>query len=95
MNLREDQGRNAMTLGYALAGVRIQALRNDDVWLAYSLLCGPEGDSEMGRLGRQFASMLSALAEQEFSMTATAARLGISRKTLWQKMKRYGVTRPD
>jgi DNA-binding NtrC family response regulator len=39
------------------------------------------------------AAIEAALAEQGFSMTATAARLGISRKTLWQKMKRYGVTR--
>lgn len=41
------------------------------------------------------AAIQTALAEQDFSMTATAARLGISRKTLWQKMKRYGVTRPE
>jgi DNA-binding NtrC family response regulator len=39
------------------------------------------------------AAIQTALAEQGFSMTATAARLGISRKTLWQKMKRYGLTR--
>ncbi|WP_296809515.1 sigma-54 dependent transcriptional regulator [Thiocapsa sp.] len=39
------------------------------------------------------AAIEAALAEHDFSMTATAARLGISRKTLWQKMKRYGVTR--
>jgi signal transduction histidine kinase len=42
-NLREDQGRNALSLGHALTGVMLQALRNDDVWLAYSLLRGPEG----------------------------------------------------
>jgi DNA-binding NtrC family response regulator len=39
------------------------------------------------------AAIQSALAEHDFSMTATAARLGISRKTLWQKMKRYGLSR--
>jgi two-component system, NtrC family, response regulator AtoC len=39
------------------------------------------------------AAIQAALAEQHFSMTATAARLGISRKTLWQKMKRYGLSR--
>ncbi|MEY6430854.1 HAMP domain-containing sensor histidine kinase [Thioalkalicoccus limnaeus] len=42
-NLREDQGRNALTLAHAMADVQVQALRNDDVWLAYSLLRGPEG----------------------------------------------------
>jgi signal transduction histidine kinase len=42
-NLREDQGRNSLSLGHAMAGVMIQALRTDDVWLAYSLLRGPEG----------------------------------------------------
>lgn len=60
-NLREDQGRNAMTLGYAMAGVQIQALRNDDVWLAYSLLRGPEGGGDavwilVDEAGRIFAS---------------------------------------
>lgn len=60
-NLREDQGRNAMTLGYAMAGVQIQALRNDDVWLAYSLLRGPDGGGDavwilVDQAGRIFAS---------------------------------------
>ncbi|WP_296699002.1 sensor histidine kinase [Thiocapsa sp. UBA6158] len=60
-NLREDQGRNALTLGYAMAGVQIQALRNDDVWLAYSLLRGPDGGGDavwilLDQAGRIFAS---------------------------------------
>jgi two-component system, NtrC family, sensor kinase len=61
-NLREDQGRNAMSLGYAMADVQIQALRNDDVWLAYSLLRGPEGGAGdaiwilVDEAGRIFAS---------------------------------------
>jgi signal transduction histidine kinase len=60
-NLREDQGRNAMTLGYAMTGVQIQALRNDDVWLAYSLLRGPDGGGDavwilLDQTGRIFAS---------------------------------------
>lgn len=41
-NLREDQGRNALRLGHAMADVLVQALRHDDIWLAYSLLRGPE-----------------------------------------------------
>ncbi|AUB81975.1 helix-turn-helix domain-containing protein [Candidatus Thiodictyon syntrophicum] len=28
-------------------------------------------------------------------MATTAAALGVSRKTLWQKMKRYGIARPQ
>ncbi|MBK1645811.1 hypothetical protein CKO25_14340 [Thiocapsa imhoffii] len=39
------------------------------------------------------AAIETALVEQDCNMTATAARLGISRKTLWQKMKRYGIKR--
>lgn len=39
--------------------------------------------------------ILSALAANGYVMTATAAALGISRKTLWQKMKLYGIARPD
>ncbi|MCK7578167.1 MAG: sigma-54 dependent transcriptional regulator [Chromatiales bacterium] len=41
------------------------------------------------------AVILAALVEQDYHMTQTAARLGISRKTLWQKMKRYGLSRRD
>ena len=36
----------------------------------------------------------AALAGHGWRMAETAASLGISRKTLWQKMKRYGMTRP-
>jgi len=63
-NLREDQGRNALSQGHALAGVMLQALRNDDVWLAYSLLRGPEGGAAdsvwilVDAGGRIFASNL-------------------------------------
>ena len=42
-NLRDDQDRNVLSLAYAMADVQMQALRNEDVWLAYSLLRGPEG----------------------------------------------------
>jgi signal transduction histidine kinase len=61
-NLREDQGRNALRLGHAMADVLIQALRHDDVWLAYSLLRGPEREAAdatwilVDESGRIFAS---------------------------------------
>ncbi len=42
-NLREDQGRNAQRLGHAMAALLVGALRQDNVWLAYSLLRGPDG----------------------------------------------------
>ena len=62
---------------------------------------GPEGDS--GRQGmaegglktqtqvEERALILAALNHHHYHMTATAAALRISRKTLWQKMKRYGL----
>lgn len=40
------------------------------------------------------AAILAVLATHGYAMATTAAVLGISRKTLWQKMKRYGITRP-
>lgn len=61
-NLREDQGRDALQLGHAMAGLLVSALRQDDVWLAYSLLRGPDGaDSQITWVladaqGRVFAS---------------------------------------
>ncbi|MEA1053616.1 helix-turn-helix domain-containing protein [Lamprobacter modestohalophilus] len=39
------------------------------------------------------AAILAALDDQERNVTAAAAALGVSRKTLWQKMKRYGISR--
>ncbi len=39
------------------------------------------------------AAILAALQDHKGNVTAAAVALGISRKTLWQKMKRYGVSR--
>ena len=41
-NLRQDQIRDAQRLGHAMAALMVEALRHDDVWLAYSLLRGPD-----------------------------------------------------
>jgi DNA-binding NtrC family response regulator len=40
-------------------------------------------------------AILAVLAAHAYVMTTAAAALGISRKTLWQKMKRYGIARPE
>lgn len=54
-----------------------------------------EGVTEGGLKARtqaeERALILAALNQHHYHMTATAAALGISRKTLWQKMKRYGL----
>jgi len=61
-NLRVDQGRGAVRLGHAMSDVLVQALRHDDVWLAYSLLRGPEREASdatwvlVDESGRVFAS---------------------------------------
>ena len=39
------------------------------------------------------AAILAAMDAQGRNVTAAAAALGVSRKTLWQKMKRYGTSR--
>jgi DNA-binding NtrC family response regulator len=52
-----------------------------------------EGLKAHARSGER-AAILSVLAANGYGMIATAAALGISRKTLWQKMKRYGIARP-
>jgi len=39
------------------------------------------------------AAILAALNAKERNVTAAALALGVSRKTLWQKMKRYGISR--
>lgn len=39
------------------------------------------------------ASIRAALEATEGAIAAAAARLGISRKNLWEKMRRYGMSR--
>ena len=39
--------------------------------------------------------ILSVLAREEWSRSATAKSLGLSRKALWEKCKRYGIATPD
>ena len=41
------------------------------------------------------SAILAVLAAHGYAMATTAAALGVSRKTLWQKMKRYGIARPE
>ena len=36
-------------------------------------------------------AIVSCLERNEYNRTRTAAELGISRNTLWRKMKRYGI----
>lgn len=61
-NLRAEQGHRALHLGHAMAALLVSALRQDDVWLAYSLLRGPDdADSNLvwvltDAAGRVFAS---------------------------------------
>ncbi len=39
--------------------------------------------------------ILSVLAREKWSRSATAKSLGLSRKALWEKCKRYGIVTPD
>lgn len=54
----------------------------------------PDADLKTQAQAGERAVILAALMERDYHMTETAVRLGISRKTLWQKMKRYGLSRP-
>jgi transcriptional regulator with PAS, ATPase and Fis domain len=58
----------------------------------------PGGSAEVTALKAQAragerAAILAALADQDRNLSEAAAALGVSRKTLWQKMKRYGISR--
>ncbi|MGI6028592.1 MAG: sigma 54-interacting transcriptional regulator [Candidatus Heteroscillospira sp.] len=50
----------------------------------------PEGDDLEGRLEKR--RILDALAKHGMSRTDAAAALGMSRTTLWRKLKKYGIT---
>jgi transcriptional regulator of acetoin/glycerol metabolism len=41
------------------------------------------------------AHILAALCEHKWNQTKVAAELGISRTTLWRKMKRYDIDTPS
>jgi len=55
-----------------------------------SLSAGLKAQAQSG----ERAAILAELAAQGYAMATTAAALGVSRKTLWQKTKRYGIARP-
>jgi DNA-binding NtrC family response regulator len=56
----------------------------------------PEGDPRLKTRtqAEERAAIEAALTAHDYRITETAGSLGISRKTLWQKMKRYGLSRP-
>jgi transcriptional regulator of acetoin/glycerol metabolism len=60
----------------------------------------PQGGSTTGRrLSARVADserghIIAALEENGWRIAATADCLGITRKTLWQKMRRLGISRP-
>jgi transcriptional regulator with PAS, ATPase and Fis domain len=39
----------------------------------------------------EMQAILSRLEENDYNRTKTARELGISRNTLWRKMKKYGI----
>jgi DNA-binding NtrC family response regulator len=56
---------------------------------------GPSDEKPLKSYARagERAAIVAALEDHKRNVTAAAAALGISRKTLWQKMKRYGISR--
>jgi len=54
-----------------------------------------QGSLKTTRDAAEHARILAALAANRGQITATANMLGISRKGLWQKMKRLGIQRED
>ena len=53
----------------------------------------PDLRSYLERCERQYVE--DALVEKDWAITATAAALGISRKSLWEKMRKHGICRED
>lgn len=85
--------RRALALG---AGPTIEAC---DLFPATSEYIAPlEPKSESRSLSehleqKERAFLVAVLQERRGVVTEAAARLGISRKTLWEKMRRYGIAR--
>jgi transcriptional regulator of acetoin/glycerol metabolism len=40
-------------------------------------------------------AIIAALEQNSYNRTETARELGVSRNTLWRKMKKYGITASD
>jgi len=55
----------------------------------------PRQGSALTLAQRERRDIESTLAESRWQLAVAAHRLGISRTTLWRRLKQYGLSRPD
>jgi len=84
------------TLERACIMVEGRLIRGSDIDLEHPTRAHGPGDGELRAYldGQERERLVNTLEGHGWSMQGTAAALGISRKTLWQKMKKYGISKP-
>lgn len=76
-------------------GGRVERLQAGEVFLGHAVyLPAPDRDGGHTLAARERAAIVETLHATGWRLTETARRLGISRTTLWRRLRDYGL-RPD
>ncbi len=57
--------------------------------------CMPSAQIFAERDGNQRETLLAVLREAGWNQSAAARKLGVSRVTIWKRMKKYNIRRPE
>lgn len=76
----------------ASLGARVTPLRNGTAWIGEVVLL-PAGDGARTLAERERQAILDTLRVANGKLAETARRLGISRTTLWRRLRAYGLDR--
>lgn len=78
------------------AGPRIEAEQLADDWLEATAPAERPATERLGDylLDREREFIVQALMSRDWQVANTASSLGISRKSLWERMRRLGISRP-
>jgi transcriptional regulator with PAS, ATPase and Fis domain len=94
-NVAGDTARNAEHLIPELArlGARIAPLRVGDFKVGEAVYLPETGEKAETLADRERNAILQTLEGQEWRLAQSARALGISRTTLWRRLKEYGLHR--
>lgn len=73
-------------------GARVTPLRNGSAWIGEAVFL-PAGEGARTLADRERQAILDTLRGANGKLAETARRLGISRTTLWRRLRAYGLDR--
>ncbi len=77
---------------FARVGARVAALKVDDEEVGEAIYL-PVGEGQHTLAERERQAILETLEASGWRLAASARKLGISRTTLWRRLKEYGLQR--